>query len=93
MRLLQLRATQLGAQSWVSNRTITWDPNHNGLSVEVHHVFPKAWMRKRNLASHPELDTSVVSLPRERLFVWLGGERLQSDAGHGNRRMMNNNRS
>ncbi len=57
MRLLQLRATQLGAQSWVSNRAITWDPNHNGLSVEVHHVFPKAWMKKRGKASHAELDT------------------------------------
>lgn len=57
MRLLQLRATQLHAQSWVSNRAITWDPNHNGLAVEVHHVFPKAWMKKQGNASHPELDT------------------------------------
>jgi hypothetical protein len=57
LRLLQLRATQLGAESWVSNRAITWDPNHNGLSVEVHHVFPKAWMRKQGKAQHPELDT------------------------------------
>jgi len=57
LRLLQIRATQKGAQSWVSNRAITWDPNHNGLSVEVHHIFPQAWMRKQKLAKHPELDT------------------------------------
>ena len=41
LRLLQLRATQLGAASWVSNRAITWDPNHKGLAVEVHHIFPE----------------------------------------------------
>ena len=57
LRLLQLRATQLGAASWVSNRAITWDPNHKGLAVEVHHIFPKAWMRRQGKAAHPELDT------------------------------------
>ena len=57
LRLLQLRATQLGARNWVSNRAITDDPNHNGLAVEVHHVFPKAWMRKNKVGSHPEIDT------------------------------------
>jgi hypothetical protein len=57
LRLLQLRATQQGAQSWASNRAITWDPNHNGLAVEVHHIFPKAWMRKCNSDRHAELDT------------------------------------
>jgi hypothetical protein len=57
LRLLQLRATQQGAESWVSNRAITWDPNHNGLAVEVHHVFPKAWLRKQGKGNHPELDT------------------------------------
>lgn len=25
--------------------------------VEVHHIFPKAWMRKQNRAGHPEIDT------------------------------------
>lgn len=57
LRLLQLRATQLGAESWVSNRAITWDPNHNGLAVEVHHIFPKGWLRRNGKASHPDLDT------------------------------------
>lgn len=57
LRLLQLRATQNGAQSWLSNRAITYDPQHNGLSVEVHHIFPKAWLRKNGLASHRERDT------------------------------------
>jgi hypothetical protein len=61
LRLLQLggprRATQQGAESWVSNRAITWDPNHNGLALEVHHIFPKAWLRKHGKADHPELDT------------------------------------
>jgi hypothetical protein len=55
LRLLQLRATQLGAQSWLSNRAITYDPNHNGLAVEVHHIFPKAWMRDKP-GKFPELD-------------------------------------
>jgi len=57
LRLLRLRATQNGAQSWLSNRAITYDPQHNGLSVEVHHIFPKAWLRKNGLGSHPERDT------------------------------------
>ena len=57
LRLLQLRATQSGAQSWLSNRAITYDPQHNGLSVEVHHIFPRAWLKKSGLGSHPERDT------------------------------------
>jgi hypothetical protein len=57
LRLLQLRATQQGAASWVSNRALTWDPNHNGLAVEVHHVFPKAWLRRKGKGRHPEMDT------------------------------------
>lgn len=57
LRLLQLRATQHAAKSWVSNRAITWDPNHNGLGVEVHHIFPKAWMRKQKRSRHQEIDT------------------------------------
>lgn len=57
LRLLQLRATQQGAESWISNRAITWDPNHNGLAVEVHHIFPKAWLRKHGKGNHLERDT------------------------------------
>lgn len=57
LRLLELRAAQQGARNWVSNKAITWDPNHYGLAVEVHHIFPKAWMRAHGKAGHPELDT------------------------------------
>lgn len=56
LRLLQLRATQQGAQSWLSNRAITYDPQHNGLSVEIHHIFPRAWLKKHELGGHPERD-------------------------------------
>lgn len=56
LRLLQLRATQTGAQSWLSNRAITYDPQHNGLAVEVHHIFPRAWLKKNDLGDHPEGD-------------------------------------
>ncbi|MET0601195.1 MAG: DUF262 domain-containing protein [Baekduia sp.] len=57
LRLLQLRATQDGAQSWVSNNAITYDPLHNGLSVEVHHIFPRAWLKQNGVPEHPERDT------------------------------------
>jgi hypothetical protein len=57
LKLLQLRAIQCGAQSWLSNRAINFDPQHNGLAVEVHHIFPKAWLAKHDLAQHPERDS------------------------------------
>jgi hypothetical protein len=57
LKLLQLRAVQNGAQSWLSNRAINYDPQHNGLSVEVHHVFPKAWLKSHALQGHPEQAT------------------------------------
>lgn len=56
LKLLQLRATQLGAQSWLSNRAITYDPQHNGLAVEVHHIFPRKWLETNGLAAHKERD-------------------------------------
>lgn len=57
LRLMQLRAVQTGAQSWWSHRAITHDPLTKGLSVEVHHIFPRAWLKKNDLGSHAELDT------------------------------------
>ena len=54
---MQLRAVQNGAQSWWSHRAITHDPLSKGLSVEVHHIFPRAWLKKNGLGAHPELDT------------------------------------
>lgn len=57
LKLLQLRALQNGAQSWLSNRAINYDPQHNGLAVEVHHIFPKAWLKAHGLQAHPERDT------------------------------------
>ena len=56
LKLLQLRAVQNGAQSWLSNRAINYDPQHNGLAVEVHHVFPKAWLKSHALQGHAERD-------------------------------------
>jgi hypothetical protein len=57
LKLLQLRAIQIGAQSWLSNRAINYDPQHNGLAVEVHHVFPKAWLKSHDLQEHSEQET------------------------------------
>jgi hypothetical protein len=56
LKLLQLRAIQSGAQSWLSNSAVNYDPQHNGLAVEVHHIFPRAWLSKQGLAGHPERD-------------------------------------
>ncbi|MGI8624015.1 MAG: GmrSD restriction endonuclease domain-containing protein [Solirubrobacteraceae bacterium] len=56
LRLLQLLATQNAAKSWLSNRAITFDPQHNGLSVEVHHIFPRAWLKNNGLGDNPEGD-------------------------------------
>jgi hypothetical protein len=57
LRLMELRAVQNGAQSWWSHRAVTHDPLTKGLSVEVHHIFPKAWLKRKGLGSHAELDT------------------------------------
>jgi hypothetical protein len=57
LRLMQLRAVQDGAQSWWSHRAITDAPLTKGLSIEVHHIFPRAWLKREGLSSHPELDT------------------------------------
>ena len=56
LKLMQLRAVQNGAQSWWSHRAITDDPLSKGLSVEVHHIFPRAWL-KNGLERRIELDT------------------------------------
>jgi hypothetical protein len=57
LRLMEIRAVQNGAQSWWSHRAITDDPLTKGLALEVHHIFPKAWLRRNGLGAHPELDT------------------------------------
>ena len=57
LRLMQLRAVQQKAQSWWSHLAITDHPIAKGLSVEVHHIFPRAWLKKNGLGAHPELDT------------------------------------
>jgi hypothetical protein len=57
LRLMELFAVQSGAQTWWSHRAITEDPLAKGLSIEVHHIFPRAWLKRNGLGTHPELDT------------------------------------
>lgn len=57
LRLLQIAAVAGDAKSWWSHRSITYDPDHSGAAVEIHHVFPKNWLKKNGLGDHPELDT------------------------------------
>jgi hypothetical protein len=57
LKLLQIAAVAQGAKSWWSHRSITHDPDHQGAAIEVHHVFPKNWLKKNALDAHPELDT------------------------------------
>jgi hypothetical protein len=57
LKLLQIAAVRKDAKSWWSHRSITYDPDHRGMAVEIHHVFPRNWLKKQGLGSHPELDT------------------------------------
>lgn len=57
LKLLQIAAVGGDAKSWRSHRAITYDPDSRGMAVEIHHVFPKNWLRKNGQADHPELDT------------------------------------
>ena len=57
LRLLQIAAVARDAKSWWSHRAITYDPDSRGMAVEIHHVFPRNWLKKNGLADHPELDT------------------------------------
>jgi hypothetical protein len=57
LKLLQLRAVQTKAQSWWSHRALNYGASLPSLDVEVHHVFPKAWLRKNGLGGHPDRDT------------------------------------
>ena len=57
LKLLQIAAVRSNAKSWWSHRSITYDPDQKGMAVEIHHVFPKNWLKKQGLGNHPELDT------------------------------------
>jgi hypothetical protein len=57
LRLLQIAAAKRDAKSWWSHRSITYDPDHRGMGVEVHHIFPRNWLKKNSLGNHAELDT------------------------------------
>jgi hypothetical protein len=54
---LQLLAFQRNAQSWWSHRALTYRATLPSLHVEVHHIFPKAWLRRSGIPDHPERDT------------------------------------
>lgn len=90
LRLLELRAVQLAAPTWLSNRAIAGDPTLRVHSVEVHHIFPKNWMRKRGLEQHAELDTIAnFAFLSKRDNIRIGDEdpalylaRLSKDALH-----------
>jgi hypothetical protein len=57
LKLLQIAALEHAAKSWWSHRSITYDPENRGMSVEIHHVFPRNWLKKNGLGGHPDLDT------------------------------------
>ena len=58
LKVMQLLALQSGAQSWWSHRALSYaSPSPAALEIEVHHIFPKAWLRRHGLADHPERDT------------------------------------
>jgi hypothetical protein len=57
LKLLQLRAVQTGARSWWSHRALSHGAPLPSLRVEVHHIFPKAWLRKQGMSNHAERDT------------------------------------
>lgn len=57
LRLLQIAALANGAKSWWSHRSITYDPDSRGMAVEIHHIFPRNWLKKNGLEDHPDLDT------------------------------------
>lgn len=57
LKLLQIAALANEAKSWWSHRSITYDPESRGMAVEIHHIFPRNWLKKQGLGDHPDLDT------------------------------------
>jgi hypothetical protein len=57
LRLLQIAAVQREPKSWWSHRSITYDPDSRGMAVEIHHIFPRNWLKKQGLGDHTDLDT------------------------------------
>jgi hypothetical protein len=57
LKLLQIAAVKGDAKSWWSHRSITYDPDSRGMAVEIHHIFPKNWLKKEGLGDHADLDT------------------------------------
>lgn len=57
LKLLQIAAVGRDAKSWWSHRSITYDPESRGMAVEIHHIFPRNWLKKNGLGDHPEMDT------------------------------------
>jgi hypothetical protein len=57
LRLLQIAAVANDAKSWWGHRSITHDPDSRGMAVEIHHIFPRNWLKKNVLADHAEVDT------------------------------------
>jgi hypothetical protein len=59
LKLLQIAAVAGNAKTWWSHRSVTYDPESRGMAVEVHHIFPRNWLKKSGLGDHPEMDTLV----------------------------------
>ena len=57
LKLLQIAAVANQAKTWWSHRSVTYDPDSRGMSVEIHHIFPRNWLKKNGLGDHPEMDT------------------------------------
>jgi hypothetical protein len=57
LKLIQIAALANEAKSWWSHRSISYDPESRGMAVEIHHIFPRNWLKKNGLADHPDLDT------------------------------------
>ena len=57
LKLLQIAAVAGNAKTWWSHRSITYDPDSRGMAVEIHHIFPRNWLKKNGLGDHPETDT------------------------------------
>jgi hypothetical protein len=57
LKLLQIAAFADGAHTWWSHRSISYDPESRGMAVEIHHIFPRNWLKKAGLGEHPDLDT------------------------------------
>ena len=57
LKLLQIAAIAGDAKTWWSHRSVTYDPDSRGMAVEIHHIFPRNWLKKNGFGDHPDMDT------------------------------------